>query len=130
MKKLMSLMAMAIVALAFAACGSKTETPESAVEAYVKCFQKGDFAGLKDVVKYDDEAQMDQLIQLYNEKAKSEDYKKNHTIESYEIGEVDMAEDGQSARVHYVLRYSNGKESKERTKVKLIDGQWKVDMGL
>lgn len=130
MKKIIMLMAAAIIAVAFAACGSKTSTPEDAVGAYIKCFQKGNFAGLKDVVKYDNEEEINQVIQLCEEKAKSEEFKKSMQISSYEIEEVNMAEDGQSAKVKYILKYDNGKEDHQKSKVYLIDGKWKVDMGL
>ena len=44
MKKTFRLMALAIVAMVFAACGSKTSSPEAATEAFLKTYQKGDYA--------------------------------------------------------------------------------------
>lgn len=129
MKKLFGLMAIAIVAFAFTACGSsKNESPEAVAKAYLQCFQKGNFDGLKGVVYFENEAELDKTIQVLQEKAKSDDFKKYMKIEKFEIGEVVMAENGESAKVNYVATNAAGKESKEKVKTILKDGKWYVKM--
>ena len=129
MKKFFGLMATAIVAFAFTACGgSKNESPEAVAKAYLQCFQKGDFEGLKGVAYFEDEAELEKTIQIMNEKAQSEDFKDYVKIETFEIGEVVMAEDGESAKVNYVATNAAGKESKEKVKTILKDGKWYVKM--
>ena len=127
MKKLFGLMAIAIVAFAFSACGSKNDTPEAAVDGYLKCMQKMDFDGLKDVVYFESEQEQEQMIQAFKEKAKDEEFRKYMQIDSYEIGEVDMAEDGQSAKVKYEV-VQNGKKDSGKQKVILKDGKWYVKL--
>ena len=125
MKKLLGLMAIAIVAFAFSACGSKNDTPEAAVSGYLKCIQKMDFDGFKDVVYFENEEEQQQVIQAFKEKAENEEFRSYMQFDSFEIGEVDMAEDGQSAKVHYtIIKGDKRNESKE--KVILKDGKWLV----
>lgn len=120
-------MAIAIVAFAFASCGSKNDTPEAAVDGYLKCMQKMDFDGLKDVVYFESEAEQEQMIQAFKEKAKDEEFRKYMQIDSYTVGEVDMAEDGQSAKVKYEV-VQNGKQDDGKQKVILKDGKWYVKL--
>ena len=127
MKKLLSVIAVAIVAFVFSACGSKNATPEAAVEGYFKCMQKMDFDGLKDVVYFETEAEQEKMIQMYKEKAADDEFRKYMKIESYEIGEVQMAEDGQSAKVKYEV-VQNGRKNDGRQKVVLKDGKWYVKL--
>ena len=130
MKKMFRLMAMAIVVLAFAACGSNN-TPEGAVEKMLKSYQKGDYAAVIDQMHFSKELSKDdkaQLVQMFEEKDAPEVEKKGG-IASYEITEAEVAEDGQSARVKYTLHYGNGSEKNDKQKVLLVDGKWVLDSG-
>ena len=124
------LMAMAIVVLAFAACGSNN-TPEGAVEKMLKSYQKGDYAAVIDQMHFSKELSKDdkaQLVQMFEEKDAPEVEKKGG-IASYDIAEAEVAEDGQSARVKYTLHYGNGSEKNDKQKVLLVDGKWVLDSG-
>jgi len=95
MKKMFRLMAMAIVVLAFAACGSNN-TPEGAVEKMLKSYQKGDYAAVIDQMHFSKELSKDdkaQLVQMFEEKDAPEVEKKGG-IASYDIAEAEVAEDG------------------------------------
>lgn len=127
MKKLFGLMAIAIVAFAFSACGSKNDSPEAVVDGYLKCMQKMNYDGFKDVVYFETEEEQEQVIQAFKEKAANEEFRQYMKIDSYEIGEVEMAEDGQSARVNYVIKKGEEKQDGKQ-KVILVDGKWYVKM--
>ena len=130
MKKMFRLMAMTIVALAFAACGN-SNTPEGAVEKMLKSYQKGDYAAVIDQLHFSKELSKEdkaQLVQLFQEKDAPEVEKKGG-IASFDIAEAEVAEDGQSARVKYTLHYGNGTQKDDKHKVILVDGKWVLDSG-
>ena len=54
---------------------------------------------------------------------------KKQGIASYEVGEVTMAEDGNSALVEYTVRYGDGTEETEKIDVVKVDGKWLLDSG-
>lgn len=130
MKKLFRLMAMAIVVMAMTACG-KSATPESAAKTFLKDYQNGDYAAMVDQMKFSKQVSDEdkaQFAALLEEKVASEVAKKGG-ISSYDIDEVEMAEDGQSAKVKYTLHFGNGTESKDDMKLVLDDGKWMIDAG-
>lgn len=131
MKKMFRLMAIAIVSLAFFACGSKSATPEGATGAFLKSYQKGDYAALVDQMHFSQELtkdQKDQFVQMLQEKSAPEIEKKGG-IASYEIGEVEMAENGESAKVNYTLTYGDGTSKPDKINLVLVDGKWMIDGG-
>lgn len=131
MKKMFRLMALAIVALAFAACGSKSATPEGATAAFLKSYQKGDYAALIDQMHFSQDLTKDQkkeFVQMLEEKSAPEIEKKGG-IASYEVGEVVMAEDGESAKVNYTLTYGDGSTKPDKVNLVLVDGKWMIDGG-
>ena len=129
MKKIVRLMAMAIVVLAFAACGSKS--PEGAAKSFLKYYQNGDYAAMVDQMHFskdisdDDKAQFAEMLQGKI----APEIEKKGGIDSFEIGEVEMAEDGQSAKVKYTLHFGNGTDSNDDMKLVLVDGKWMLDAG-
>jgi len=131
MKNLFRLMAMAIVVMAFAACGSNSATPKGAVDSFLKSYQKGDYAALIEKTYFKKELSEEdkaQFAEVLSEKAGAELEKKGG-LASYEIGDVKMAEDGKSAKVEYTLHYGNGTQKEDDEKVILVDGKWLIDSG-
>ncbi|HAE24057.1 MAG TPA: hypothetical protein DCG33_01845 [Prevotellaceae bacterium] len=131
MKKMFQLMAMAVVIMAFVACGSKSATPEGATATFLKSYQKGDYAALIDQMHFSQELtkeQKDQFIQMFQEKAAPEVEKKGG-IASYEVGEVTLNEDGQGAKVNYTLTYGDGSSKPDNIQLVLVDGKWMIDGG-
>ena len=130
MKKVIRLMSVALMAIALMAC-AKAKTPEAAADKFLKEYQAGNYASLIDQMHFSTELTKDQkdgFAQMIQEKAGAE-IQKNDGIKSYEIGEVELAEDGQSAKVNYVLRYGNDKEKADKLNMVLVDGKWMVDGG-
>ena len=125
MKKLFGLLALAIVAIAFAACGS-SNTPEAVAQKYLKAQQKSDWDTYFKLRASDTELSKEDKQMLI---AKGDaELKELGGIESFEIKETEMAEDGQSAKVKYDIEYGNGKvKENEVLKLVLVDGKkWKV----
>ena len=123
-------MAMAIVALAFAACGSKN-TPEAATETMIKNLQKGDYAALVDQINFTKEISDDEkagLVGMAQAKL-GPDIEKKGGIQSYEVGKAEIAEDGQSAVVPYTVTFGEGKAEEDKQKLVLVDGKWMLDEG-
>ncbi len=130
MKKIFRLMAIAIVAFAFAACGGNA-TPEKAAEKFLKTYQKGDYVGMVDQMHFSQEPtkeQKEQFAGMIEQKVASEIAKKDG-IASFEVKEAEIAEDGQKAKVEYILHFGNGTESDDTLKLVLVDGKWMVDGG-
>lgn len=131
MKKMFRLMAMAIVVMAFAACGSKSATPEGAAGAFLKSYQKGDYAALIDQMHFSKELtaeDKDQFVQILEEKTAPEIEKKGG-IAAYEVGEVQIAEDGKSAKVNYTLTYGDGSSKPDKINLVLVEDKWMIDGG-
>lgn len=130
MKKMIRLMAVAIVAMAMVACGS-SNTPENATKAMLKSFQNGDYKALIEQVHFSKEVSQedkDQLVALVQAKVAPE-IKKKDGIKNFEVGEAELAEDGQSAKVSYKIIYGNGSEEAKTQKLVLVDGKWLLDEG-
>lgn len=124
------LMAVAIVAMAMVACGS-SNTPENATKAMLKSFQNGDYKALIEQVHFSKEVSQedkDQLAALVQAKVAPE-IKKKDGIKNFEVGEAELAEDGQSAKVSYKIIYGNGSEEAKTQKLVLVDGKWLLDEG-
>ena len=126
MKKLFGLLALAIVAIAFAACGGNSNTPEGVAEKYMKCYQKGDWKGMVEQMNVSEE-EKGQILQVFEAKGDAA-LKESGGIKSYKIEESEVAEDGQSAKVKFSVVYGNGKEDTEKVRLVLVDGKWKVKM--
>ena len=130
MKKMIRLMAVAIVAMAMAACGS-SNTPENATKAMLKSYQNGDYKALIEQVYFSkdvDQEDKDQLVALVQAKVAPE-IKKKGGIKDFEVGEAEVAEDGQSAKVPYKLIYGDGSEEEKTQKLVLVDDKWLLDEG-
>ena len=121
MKKLFRLMAVAIVAMAMVACGGNN-TPEAATKAMLKRFQKGDYKAMVEQIHFS------KLVSMVQGKMAPEVEKKGG-IKSFEVGEAEIAEDGQSAKVPYKLIYGDGSEESKTQKLVLVDGKWMLDEG-
>lgn len=130
MKKVINLLSIALIALAFAACSS-SNTPEGAMKNYLKAVQNNDAKAVVDMFYFSkqlSQEEHDQYVQMFAEKLTKQNEKKQG-VSSYEIGEVVMAEDGNSAVVNYTVHYGDGTEQSDKQKLVLVDGKWLLDSG-
>ena len=131
MKKVISLLSIALMAIAFMACSSKKNTPEGVVDSYLKALQQNDARKALEMFHFSKELtpeEFDQYVQMVDEKVTKQNEKKGG-IESWEIEPAEMAEDGESAIVRYTVKYGDGSENKDKQKVVKIDGKWMLDSG-
>lgn len=132
MKKVIYLVSLALIAIVIAACSSpKRNSPEGAVNAYMKAMQKNDSRAALELFHFSKDLtdeEFDQYVDMVNDKVVKQNEKKQG-IASWEFGEVEMAEDGQSAVVNYTIKYGDGTEQKDKQKTVLVDGKWMLDSG-
>ena len=131
MRKMIRLMAVAIAAVAMAACGSKTSSPEEAAEAFLKSYQKGDYASMVDQMYFKQQLtdeEKKEYVAIFEAKITSELDEKGG-IASYEIGETEKAEDGQTAKVSYTITYGDGSNQPQKMDLILVDGEWRPSSG-
>ena len=69
-----------------------------------------------------------ELVGMIEEKAKSE-LEKKCGIASFEIGEIEMSEDGQKAKANYTLTYNDGSTKQDNENLVLVDDKWMIDSG-
>ena len=132
MKKVIYLMSLALIAIAIVACSSpKKNSPEGVVNSYLKAMQKNDTRAALELFHFSKnltDQEFDEYVQMVDDKVVKQNEKKQG-IASWEIGEVKMAEDGQSAVVNYTIKYGDGTEQKDKQKTVLVDGKWMLDSG-
>lgn len=129
MKKAFSFLSLVLVALAFASCAKNT--PEGVVEEYVSCIQKEDYVGATDLFLFKEEptdSQREEFASLLKDKVGKEIERKKG-LDGVEIKNVEMAEDGESAKVSYTMKYGDGSTKDTTSKLVKKDGKWKIDIG-
>ena len=130
MKKVIYLLSIALIAIAFAACSSKN-SPEGAVNAYLKAMQKNDTRAAMEMFHFSKpltDEEFNEYVAMVDDKVVKQNEKKQG-IASWKINEVEMAEDGQSAVVSYTVKYGDGTEQADKQKAILVDGKWMLDSG-
>lgn len=130
MKKIFRLLSIALVALVFAACGS-SNTPEAVTAKYLDNLKNGKYEAALNQMHFKTELtkeQKDQLVAMIQEKA-SEQINKKGGIQSFDIKEAQVAEDGQSAKVLYTINYGDGSTKDDNEKLVCVDGKWMIDSG-
>lgn len=124
------MMSVALVALVFAACAS-SNNPEAVTKKYLQTMQKGDYAAMLDQMYFKNgltDEQKAELVGMVEQKAKAEVEKKGG-IASFEIGAAEIAEDGQTAKVPYTLKYGDESTKEDSEDLILVDGKWWINSG-
>lgn len=129
MKKILSVLSLALVALAFVSCSKNS--PEGVVEEYYSRIQKGQYEEAIDLLYFKNDLSdkdKERIATMIREKGSKENDKKGG-ISSVVIDNVDLAEDGNSAIVNYTIKYGDGSAKSEKNKVVNVDGKWLLDSG-
>lgn len=129
MKKILSVLSLALVALAFVSCSKNS--PEGVVEEYYSRIQKGQYEEAIDLLYFKNDLSdkdKERIATMIREKGGKENDKKGG-ISSVVIDNVDLAEDGNSAVVNYTIKYGDGSAKSEKNKVVNVDGKWLLDSG-
>ena len=129
MKKILSIMTLALVALAFVSCSNNS--PEAVVQEYVADLQAGKYEEALDLFYFRKELtdkDKQQYISMMTEKWGKEIDKKGG-ITGVDITDVAVAEDGNTATVNYTLKYGDGSTKDQNTSLVKVDDKWKIDAG-
>ena len=129
MKKILSVLSLALVALAFVSCNSNS--PEAVVQEYVADLQTGKYEEAIDLFYFKKnltDADKQQYVSMMKDKWGKEIEKKGG-ITGVEITNVSVAEDGNSANVKYILKYGDGTSKDQDSKLLKVDDKWKMESG-
>ena len=129
MKKMISFLSLALVALAFVSCSKNS--PEGVVTEYFTYVQKGQYEEAVELLYFKkglSDKDKENLVSMFREKG-SKDNDKKGGISEVVIDNVEMAEDGESALVNYTLKYGDGSAKSDKNKVLKVDGKWMLDSG-
>ena len=129
MKKILSVLSLALVALAFVSCNSNS--PEAVVQEYVADLQTGKYEEAIDLFYFKKnltDADKQQYVSMMKDKWGKEMEKKGG-ITGVEITDVSVAEDGNTANVKYILKYGDGTSKDQDSKLLKVDDKWKMESG-
>lgn len=129
MKKIITSMLFALVAVLFVACTANS--PKGVTENYLKALQAGDTDAMKELIYFKNENSekvMEQFMGLMNSKVLPE-IEKHGGIVSYEVTSENINENGETAKVEYKYTLKDGKEEKGATDCIKVDGTWMLDSG-
>lgn len=127
MKKVLSILSLALVVLTFVSCSKNS--PEGVIQQYVADIQAGQYEDAIDLFYFKKsltDSQKQQYAAMLRDKLGKELDKKGG-ISGVEITNVEMAEDGESANVSYTIKYGDGSAKASTDKVVKVDGDWKLE---
>lgn len=129
MKKILSVLSLALIALTFVSCNQNT--PEGVVTKYVACIQNGQYEEAIDLFYFKKnltDSDKQQYANLMRDKVGKE-IDKRGGLKGAEVTNVQMSEDGNSAKVDYTMKYGDGSAESKKADVVKVDGVWKLDTG-
>ena len=128
MRKILSILSVALVAFIFAACSNNS--PAGVVEEYVSCLQNGKYEKAVELFHFRNalDADQKQYMASHVERA-AEQYKEKGGIASVKVNDVKVAESGDAATVSYTTTYGDGSTKDDSDKVIKVDGKWLFDSG-
>lgn len=127
MKKILFVLSLAFIVLAFVSCSSDN-SPEGVVKEFISYLQNEKYEKAIDLF-YSEKGITEKDRQGYIEifKKWSTQFKEMGGLEGIDITNVDMSEDGESAKVEFLYKYGDGSTEKGSSKVVKVDGKWMID---
>ena len=127
MKKILFVLSLAFIVLAFVSCSSDN-SPEGVVKEFISYLQNEKYEKAIDLF-YSEKGITEKDRQGYIEifKKWSTQFKEMGGLEGIDITNVDMSEDGESAKVDFLYKYGDGTTTKGSNKVVKVDGKWMID---
>ena len=135
MKKLLSIVAVALLTFAFISC-SNSNSPEGVATKAMKCLSEKDYEGYVNLMYFKKKAEKkeemtpeakQQLVALLQEKA-GKKIEKQGGLKEFKVGEPVI--DGDKAKVPVEVTYGDGSTKTEEVKViKTPEGKWMLDSG-
>ena len=130
MKKILSFLSLALVALTFVSCSNNS--PEGAVTQYFSYVKDAQYEKAVDMLYFKKgklaDKDKEQLVSLFTDKV-AKQYDEKGGISSVTIDKVEMEEDGKAALVSYTINFGDGSTKSDNNKVLNIDGEWLLDSG-
>lgn len=129
MKKILSVLSLAFITLTFVSCNQNT--PEGVVTKYVACIQNGQYEEAIDLFYFKKnltDSDKQQYANLMRDKVGKE-IDKRGGLKGAEVTNVQMSEDGNSAKVDYTMKYGDGSAESKKADVVKVDDVWKLDTG-
>ena len=128
MKKILSILSIALVAIIFAACSNNS--PAGVVEEYYSCLQNGKYEKAIDCFHFKSDLEADQKKYLADILERTaERYNEKGGIASVKVTDVKMTESGEAATVSYTTTYGDGSTEDDNGKVIKVDGKWLLESG-
>jgi hypothetical protein len=131
MKKLQILL-LALCALVFAACSTKTDSPTGVVKEYLNCIKAGNYDKAVKCFYFKEEVKEAELKALAGKLEAG--FTKEGKLLNYEIVSEEVAKDEEGndvkGRVEVKLFYENDKEEEKTIKTIKEDGEWKIDFSV
>ena len=131
MKKLQILL-LALCAVVFAACSTKTASPASIVKEYLDCIKAGNYDKAVKCFHFEKEVKEAELKALAGKLEAG--YSKEGKLLNYEIVSEDVIKDDEGnevkGKVKVKLFYENDKEDEETIKTVKENGEWKIDFSV
>lgn len=129
MKKILSLFAIVAGICFFVSCSKNT--PKSVTEKFVSALKDKEYSKAIDMCQFSDsmDEQKKQELVGFMEQKVSKSFEKKGGISDFSIDGEEVAEDGNTAKVTYTLKFGNGETSQETTNLVKVDDEWKIDGG-
>ncbi len=100
---------------------------------YMDALQGGEYEAITDLFYFNPESKKAMKVKegfssIMTEKVKPE-MEKLGGVKSYEVGEAELNEAGDKAKVPVQITYGNEDQKTQDTEVVLVDGKWYLDLG-
>ena len=127
MKKILFIVSLAFIVLTFVSCSSDN-SPEGVMKEFVSYIKNEDYDKAIDLF-YFEKGLTEKDKQSYTEifKKWSKQLEEKGGLEGVDITNVEMSEDGESAKVDFLYKYGDGSTKKGSNKVVKVDGKWMID---
>ncbi len=125
MKKIFSILSVALVAIFFTACSNNS--PAGAVEEFFTNMKKGNYEKVVDLSYFKETPTPEQkqmLVDFVAQGAKM--YEEMGGISSVKIDDCEISESGKTAEVTYTLTFGDGSTKSDTETVVNDEGKWKV----
>ncbi len=136
MKRFLTLLAIIYSVAILPTCTSTpnpTSTPTSVAKLYAEGIMNQDFETVVDLYYYEtspnqaSSTERERLLKMFKESAKP-NIDRAQGIKSYGIGIETIGVDNNSATVEVKFYYNNESSTKQRTKLKCVDGKWYMSL--
>lgn len=135
MKRIFTILSVLVALIGVVSCSSSSlSSPTDVVEEYIKSLKNDDYGSAIDLFYFSAvdsktiEENKEKMVAIFDRFVKPE-FDKNGGIDSYEIKEETIDEDGLTATVAFDYVYGNGEVEPVTSKLKKIDGKWYLDSG-